>query len=318
MVTTEVDIVLPCHQAAAWIDAFVNPLASVDVPSWRLVARDDGSTDNSLAILQGWQDRLGDRMLLVRDSRENLGVNGNYTAVLAATTAPWVLTADPDDVWLPNHITVTLDALRAAEANHGANTPIAVGTDAIVVNSDLGFVAPSFWQWSHMKRMERASLRRVAVESLALGSTMAINRALIETALPIPKDAAYQDWWLALVATAFGELVLVPEPTIRYRRHGQSITKDPYAASLANAFRRVLKAPRTARQRLEFLIRQAGDQAAAFLDKYEARLNASDVAALRALAAIPEMNAIARRTAVIRHGLWFTWWAKNLGLLAFL
>jgi glycosyltransferase involved in cell wall biosynthesis len=318
MVTHDVDIVLPCHHAAAWLDAFVNPLLSVNVPSWRLVARDDDSTDDTFAILLRWQARLGERMLLLRDSSGNLGVTGNYTAVLAATTAPWVLTADPDDVWLPNHLSLTLDALRAAEASHGARTPIAVGTDAIVVDGDLGVVAPSFWRWSHMRRLERFPLRRVALESLALGSTMAINRALIETALPIPKGAAYQDWWLALVAAAFGQLVLLPEPTIHYRRHGQSLTKDPYAASLTGAFRRMLKAPRTAHQRLDFLIRQAGAQARAFLENYEARLSAGDIAALRALASLPDLSAVARRAAVVRHGLWFTWWAKNLGLLAFL
>lgn len=311
---TDVDIVLPCYNAAAWVDTFVNGLLRLDMPSWRLIARDDGSSDNTLAILQRWQTDLGDRMLLVDSSAaaapRNLGVIGSYNAVLAATSARWILTADPDDVWLPNHVSVVLEAL----SREAADTPVAVVTDAVVVNEDLSFVAPSFWRWSHNLPRAHATVRRMAMESPALGSTMAVNRALLDVALPIASNAAYQDWWLALAASAFGVLVTIPEATILYRRHEQSITKNPFAFSLTRAVRRVSQA----RTRVDFLIRQAGKQAAAFVERYESRLSSRDVAALRALAALPEMNPFARRAAVVRHGLWFTWWMKNLGLLAFL
>lgn len=315
--TIDVDIVLPCFNAGAWIDPFMNRLLSLDLPPWRLVARDDGSSDDSLAVLRRWQARLGPRMLLVEAGGGNLGVNGNYNAVLAATSARWILTADPDDVWLPNHA-VTLGALIEAEKRLGAEVPIAVATDAVVVDEDLAFVAPSFWRWSHNVPKKRAPLRRMAMESPALGSTMAVNRALLDAALPIPPGAAYQDWWLVLVATAFGALVTLPEATILYRRHEQSMTKGPFAASLSAALRRTLRAPTAGRARVDFLIRQAARQAESFVQTYQTRLATRDVAALRALAALPEMNPITRRAAVIRHGLWFTWWMKNLGLLVFL
>lgn len=308
MGTSAVDIVLPCYNAGVWIDGFVNGLLRLDMPSWRLIARDDGSSDDTLSVLQRWRTELGDRMLLVDSSAGNLGVIGNYNAVLASTSADWVLSADPDDVWLPNHVALVLEALRHE------HTPVAVATDAVVVNEDLSFVAPSFWRWSHNVPHARARLPRMSMESPALGSTMAVNRALLDMALPIAPDAAYQDWWLVLVATAFGKLITLSDATILYRRHEQSITRNPFAFSLTRALGRVSHA----RKRVDFLIRQAGKQAAAFADRYESHLDSKDVAALRALAALAGMNAAARRAAVIRHGLWFTWWLKNLGLLAFL
>ncbi len=319
MTNPEVEIVLPCHDAAAWIDSFINHLLTLELPPWRLVARDDGSADTSLSILRHWRDRLGESMLLVEAAgRENLGVTGNYSAVLTATTAKWVLTADPDDVWLPARVPITLGALREAERMSGSDTPIAVGTDAVVVDENLGFVAPSYWRWSHIPFKTKASLRSLAMDSPALGSTMAINRALINAALPIPADAVYQDWWLSMVATAFGRLITRPEITILYRRHGQSVTKNPLATSLSEAVTSIIKSPVIARQRVDFLIRQAGRQAAAFLRTYENRLSAKDINALRTLTRLPSMNPIARRAAVVRHRLWFRSWMKNAGLLAFL
>ena len=70
------------------------------------------------------------------------------------------------------------------------------------------------------------------MESFALGSTMMVNRALLEAALPFPSGAAYQDWWLSLVALAFGSLVSLPDRTVGYRRHGKNETQDPFGSSL--------------------------------------------------------------------------------------
>jgi len=309
---TDVDIVLPCYNASAWVDHFVNRLLGFDMPSsWRLIARDDGSTDDTLSILQRWKNELGERMILVDSSAGNLGVVGNYNAILGATSARWILTADPDDVWLPEHAALVLEELRRAEKS---STPVAVATDAVVVNDDLSFVSASYWRWSHNIPAAHPTVRGIAMESPALGSTMAVNRALLDVALPIENGAAYQDWWLALAATAFGVLVTVPTATIQYRRHEQSLTGNPFAFSLTRALGRISKA----HGRVDFLIQQAGLQAIAFVERYESRLSPRDAAALRALGALSKMNPIARRASIIRHGLWFTWWMKNLGLLAFL
>ena len=44
------------------------------------------------------------------------------------------------------------------------------------------------------------------MDCAVLGSTMAMNRAVLRAALPMPVGAAYQDWYMALVTIAFGRL----------------------------------------------------------------------------------------------------------------
>jgi glycosyltransferase involved in cell wall biosynthesis len=316
-----VDIAFPCYNAVLWVDRFLESLLDgVDVP-WRVVTRDDGSSDGTLALLKRWRDRLGSsRMLLVEEDGppRNLGVIGNYNAVLAACSAPWVLTGDPDDIWLRNRIPLTLGALRAAETEAGEQTPLAVCTDAEVIDSDLNPVAPSYWRWSRNMPPRRYTVARVAMDSVALGSTMAINRALLQAALPMSAGAAYQDSWMALVAVSLGRLVVLPEATIRYRRHGANTTKDPFSASLAGALWKLLKEPLAAHERLNSSIRQAARQAGAFASAYADRLSATDANALRALARLPEMSPLDRRIALARHGLWFNSPLKNLGMMVLL
>ncbi|WP_297368891.1 glycosyltransferase [Acidocella sp.] len=313
-----VDIVLPCYNAAAWIDEFVNGLLALKGVSWHLIARDDGSSDGTLALLRAWHERLGPRMtLLDAEHSNNLGLIGNYSAVLEASTAPWVLTADPDDVWLPNRVPLTLAALQTAEAETSAQTPVAVCTDAEVVNSQLGLVAPSYWRWSRTKPLSRPRLARVAMDSVALGSTMAVNRALLRKALPLPQSAAYQDWWLALVAVAFGRFIALPDITIRYRRHGENATKDPYSLSLASAAQRLLRAPYSLHARLAYLLSQIARQTDAFVERHGQELPFQDAVALSALAGIQNLNAWPRRWTLLRHGCFFNSALKTLGLLLF-
>jgi len=313
-----IDVVLPCYNAAEWIDEFVEGLLTHDDVNWRLIARDDGSKDGTLALLKGWQEKLGIRMLLLDpDAPKNLGLIGNYDAVLAATTARWVLTADPDDVWLPTRLPLTLAALKQTEAECGAGIPVAVCTDAIVVDGQLNPVAGSFWRWSKAKPLTVPRLPRMAMDSVALGSTMAVNRALLEKALPLPAGAAYQDWWMALVAVAFGRFVALPEVTIKYRRHGENATKDPLSVTLGTRLAKLSVAPTAVRARLDYLLRQAGRQAGTFAARYEDTLDEASLDALSRLSALPDGPPLAKRLWILRHGLWFSSNAKNIGLLMF-
>ena len=111
----EIDIAVPAWTTVVrpWIDSFFESVVVQDFHDWRIVARDDASTDDTAAHLAAWKLRLDGRMTILSDSAErNLGMVGNYNAVLAATSAPWVMFADPDDVWKPGKISLTRGAMK--------------------------------------------------------------------------------------------------------------------------------------------------------------------------------------------------------------
>jgi Glycosyl transferase family 2 len=306
------DIALPAYNCAPWLDAFLESLLAQDYTNWRVIARDDASRDDTAGRLAAWQSRLGSRMVVLEGGR-NLGVIGNYNAVFEATESDLVMSADPDDVWLPGKIRRSLEAIR----DFDPAVPLGLCTDARVIDAEGRDVAPSFWKWSRMNPARR-SVPQVAMESVALGSTMMFNRALLDVAVPMPSGATYQDWWLALAAAAFGRLIPLAEPTILYRRHASNATSDPYSSQLSGAVRRTLGAPGAPRRRLRQVVAQAVAQASAFRERYRGRLAPSDAAALDALAGLLSTNPLCVRAAILRHGLWFGSPLKNAGLLALL
>jgi glycosyltransferase involved in cell wall biosynthesis len=309
-----IDIVVPSYNCSDWLDALFESVAGQDFTDWHIIARDDASMDCTGAVLARWKNRLGAQLTILEDSgKSNLGMIGNYDAVLARTTSPWVMLADPDDVWLPGKISITLKAMRRAEQSGAGGVPIVVCSDATVIDENLNTVASSYKDWSRHNVNLLHVFHRMIVESSVLTSTMMVNRALLDAALPLA-GASCPDWWLALVACAFGQIVHLPQSTILYRRHSANDSLEPLTSSLPSAARRFTQA----KSRVDRLVRQYASQAGEFRRRFESRLSRADVAALRAAEELPLLGHIDRRRTVIRHDLWFASPLKNVGLMLFL
>jgi len=318
LLSPEIDIALPCYNSAPWLDSMIESILVQDGPSWRIIARDDGSSDTTVDRLAAWRNRLSDRMLVLENpQRENLGISGSFTQVLLATDAPLVLTADPDDIWLPGHLARVDAALREAALELGSDVPIAVCTDAAVIDQEHNPIASSYWRWARNNPRRMRRLADVAMESPALGSTMGVNRALLDVALPIPREVDAQDWWLALVATAFGEIRALEEVTVLYRRHATNQSGEPFGSSFTNAVRRTVADSGAARNRLNrVLYEKACPQAKAFVARYGSRLSRNDANMLRALAELRSRGPFARRLSLIQHRLTFASSLKSWAMLA--
>ena len=94
----------------------------------------------------------------------------------------------------------------------------------------------------------------------------------------------YQDWWLALVAVAFGRFVALPEVTIKLSSSRRKCYERPALGDARQTIGAACRAaPAAMRARLDgVLSRQAGRQADAFVQRYEGVMEEADLAALAA------------------------------------
>ena len=156
------------------------------------------------------------------DGGPRLGACGSFARLLEHSDADYVVLCDQDDVWLPGHISQPLARIAAIERELGTDTPVLAHTDLVVVDENLHTIAPSFWAYSNLDPSRGSSLNRLLVQNVVTGCATIINRALARRACPIPKTAPMHDWWLALVASAFGRIEAVAEPTVLYRQHANN------------------------------------------------------------------------------------------------
>lgn len=307
MVKAAVDIVLATYNGGRFLRAQLDSIVAQSFAGWRLLIRDDGSTDDTLDIIADYVRHHPGRIRQVPGGA-NLGACQAFARLLESATADYVMLCDQDDVWLPDKVSTALGEMQRLEAGCGQGLPLLVHTDLRVVDEQLRLIAGSGWRYQKTDP-QRWSLNQLLVQNVATGCTVMINRTLRDAALPIPPGALMHDWWLALVASAFGRISCVPRATMLYRQHGAN---QVGAMNWSLAYTVGLLARRA-------FIRAAIDhqraQARTFLETYRSALNDRQQATLLAFAAMPEHGPLRRRLDIFRYGIFYPGIVRNLGWL---
>jgi glycosyltransferase involved in cell wall biosynthesis len=209
---TLVEIIMGTYNGARFLPAQIESLFAQTHPQWRLLARDDGSTDSTVAVLKAASDK-DNRVHLVSDNLGNLGVNKNFSHLLALTTAPYVMCCDQDDVWLPRKIELTLDEMLLAERDHPGR-PTLIHCDAIVTDSNLAIVQKRFIGL----RGRRTGLSALLFANCVQGAATMINAPLREKVLRVQPVLPY-DYHNALIAVATGQRRFIDKALLLYRQH---------------------------------------------------------------------------------------------------
>jgi len=295
-----VDIVCATLDGGRYLDDFLRSLAAQRHADWRLWVRDDGSTDDTVAIIE--EAAASDpRVRLLHRGGPPSGPARAFSWLLTQlpNDAQYVMCADQDDVWLPDKIERTLEAMRAAQDDR-AGEPILVHTDLQVVDAELKPLHPSFWQYAGLDP-DATTLRRIVVRNVVTGAAMMINRPLLELAGPPPADAYFHDWWLACAAAAFGRIVAVRVATALYRQHGANAVGARDASLTPARLPAAGVAATRARAKFRRELRASATQANAFLQQFGDRLNADDRRFLDEYSSIPDRRLLSRKLALLRY-----------------
>ena len=227
MVAPRIAILLPTWNGERFLRAQVDSLLAQDYPDFIIVCRDDGSRDASPAIIADYAARFPQRFHIVPADGRNLGASGSFAwlmdyvlthkAALGLASA-WVMPSDQDDVWHADKLRRSMAHMQALQAE-SPGLPLLVHGDLEVVDESLARIAPSFVRYQGLQPL-RNRFARLLVSNTVTGCTALCNEALLRRALPIPPAALMHDWWLALVAGAFGRLSFIDAPLLQYRQHG--------------------------------------------------------------------------------------------------
>lgn len=102
-----VSVVMPVHNAEAYLGAAIASVAALRWPDLELVAVDDGSTDGSAAILaEASREWTGDGRRMVVLTQANRGAGAARNAGIAAAEGELILLADADDLCDPELLAV--------------------------------------------------------------------------------------------------------------------------------------------------------------------------------------------------------------------
>ena len=206
----QVQILLATYNGAPHLAEQLQSLAAQQGVEWSLLWRDDGSTDQTIAILDDFASAHPGRVAqLSGDGR--LGAGASFMRLLAeAPDAEFYAFMDQDDVWLPGKLARAIAALAHID----------------LVCTRLRFVTPDLTDMTLSPLPSRPpSFATLLAHNIAAGCTMVLTARARAWALaaPMPQGGLH-DWWCALAVTGCGgRLAFDPEPSLLYRQHGGNL-----------------------------------------------------------------------------------------------
>jgi len=309
-----VDILLATYNGGRFLRKLIESLKDQTHENWRLWVRDDGSTDESLAILE--DERSGDdRIRPIISGGENLGAKScfSWLAANVAEDSRYIMFCDQDDIWHADKISRTLSRMLEVEAGV-TEKPVLVHSDLRVVDDDLNVIYPSLWTFQGLNtRCKRVN--RLMIQNNITGCTVMINRRLLDLSSPIPEDAIMHDWWIAVVCSVFGRIDTVDEALIDYRQHDFNDTgakEYTFKTILATAIDCLRN-----KQDREFLggVMVTAEQMGLFKHRYEDMLDDDTLRLIDGYAGLERLGPIARRYFLLKNNVLRQGVMRNIRLL---
>lgn len=199
-----VTILMGVYNGARHLAAQLESIKAQSHKNWRLIASDDGSSDDSRALLAPYAE-------VVSGPRQ--GFSANFMSLIANFPEgdDYLAIADQDDFWLADHLERGLAALKteAGPAVYCARTYV---SDDDLQGRKLSRGAP-----------RGTSFVNALVQNVVAGNTIIANpsaaRLLSEAAKRMPPVPAH-DWFVyQLISGSGGKVIFSDHPALIYRQH---------------------------------------------------------------------------------------------------
>lgn len=239
--TDKIAILLAAYNGVQYLAEQLDSLLAQTNQDWITYIHDDGSTDGTVAVIDDYVARYPQKFVKI-EGKSTGGAKQNFFYLLSAVDAPYLMCCDQDDVWLPEKVEVTYQAMKELEKEEaGDKKPLLVFTELRVVDGRLQTIAE---RMSDIQQLEctRNRVEDIAVQNYVTGCTMMINRRLRE--MLNGRSASHKldmkavimhDWWCALIAAEFGKMKFIDRPQILYRQHGDNSVGAKNVASAGYA-----------------------------------------------------------------------------------
>ena len=206
-----IQVLLSTYNGEKYLAQQLDSLLGQDYPDFNIVIRDDGSSDSTCDILTHYQSKHSNITVVFAD---NIGVTRSYFELLKCASGDFYALCDQDDVWLPGKLSRGVSMIS-----------ICSNPSSSLYCSALQFVDSNLKYIGITKPPRYRCLENAVMENIATGCTVIFGDSLRQCFLAAdPSEMHMHDWWLYLLASAFGEVVFDPEYLVLYRRHEETVT----------------------------------------------------------------------------------------------
>ncbi len=222
MASPRISVVVPVYNGSRFLSASLECLLKQTFRDFELLVIDDGSTDSSPEVIQGFRDS---RIRYIK--QDNQGLCHALNRGIREASAAIIARNDQDDLSLPERLERQLCLLEKRPES------VALFTHYTKFGARRG--------WSNVDKQGAADASLVAIEPLRdgclLGSTMMARTEALRRVGGYRQDCyPCDDYDLEMRLSQIGTVLLVREPLVKYRFHVSANTY-PLFATMQNKSR---------------------------------------------------------------------------------
>ena len=217
-----VSIRIPSFNHRQFVEQALDSVIQDSYPNKELVIIDDGSTDDSAAVISRWIDTNGHR-IAVNYSRHprNLGIARTLNELVKRCAGEYIAGVASDDYLLPDGILQRYLYLQEHPEK------LAVFGDCLVVDGAGQLMAESGLTGFHHANLGNfrsdASLRKELITNWSVpGPVLMVNRRVLEVVGPYNENLGIEDWDFYLRMAAQNLIGFLDRKVGAYRVHGKN------------------------------------------------------------------------------------------------
>ena len=215
----EVEVLLATFNGELYLSEFLDSLVQQQGVKIHLRVSDDGSADGTLNIIDSYKNKFASCQ--VYNGPQN-GPSANFFSLIEKATYEFVALADQDDIWLPNHLLLSLN--RLAE---DTNSP------SITFSAVTEFGEKLKYETIWPSRFPGEDIKSILTENPARGCTFVLNQKAVKLiCLHKPMSAVMHDWWILLLLYTSGKVSWSEIPEVKYRIHSYNVIGGKHSFSI--------------------------------------------------------------------------------------
>ena len=217
---TQVSIIMATFNGQNHVAAQLKSLVAQTLPPIEIIVSDDGSTDDTLSIVQAISQEAP-FPVRIRRNPQRLGYGENFLTATRLAIGKYISFCDQDDVWHPEKLARCVAALQADNALLCAHTAQLIDESS----KPIGFFSQGI-------QTSRVWLPLTLPPwGVFFGFTEVFDKSLLDLI-----DASSRgldnhtkagllahDRWVYFLASSFGKTVALAEPLASYRQHGNNL-----------------------------------------------------------------------------------------------
>lgn len=207
-------VLLSTYNGERYIEKQIDSILDQKNVDIKLLIRDDGSSDNTLSIIDKYIQKYSSRIKLLQG--KNVGIHKSFRELVKQCDVDdFICFADQDDIWDNDKIHFAISVMKSKDAHFYSSASRLYSDDSSLLGTTA---APSKYKY-YMESNSKA------LTSGCQGCTMVLSKKFFEFVRErVYPDTYGHDTWITIVAYYFTKCIYDEQCHMSYRQHDKSWT----------------------------------------------------------------------------------------------